>query len=436
MKFRKLELGIGIACLVAGLGFIIADFIQNHKPSQEESIEDRVVPLAPQKFDFDEVRKGWTLHAVSKPTFLTTEIVVKKTEKISQILKMYGVSREDIASITKALRPFYASTDVKRGQRFFLQRKKKADSHELQLEKVIFITPPGIKYSLLPVDQKFQLEKAPDILPKKTQYVKGTIQDSLYIDGLKRGLSQHNINKLTQLYSFSTDLQRNLHRGDTFEVMIEKTYDLETGFVDPGSIVYSVLNLRTGPKRIYRYALSKDKIEYMNEKGEGVRKALLQTPVKGARLSSRFGARRHPVLGYTRMHRGIDFAAHTGTPILAAGDGRIKKLGWLGSYGNYILVMHTPHYSTAYAHMSRYAKGLKQGATIKQGQIIGYVGMTGCASGPHLHYEVHYKGRQVNPHNLKLPSQTILKGAQLNAYFMYMNSLNGQIAQIKRNNPL
>ena len=436
MKFRKIELGVGIACLVAGLGFIIADFLQNRKPSADEVVEDRVVSIPHQKFDFDEVRKGWTLHTFSKPTFLTTEIVIKKTERLSQVLKNHGVSTGDSASIIKALRPFYTSGDVRRGQRLFLQRKKNNGSPELKLEKILFITPPGIKYSLVPVNQKFQLEKAPDILPKKTQYIKGMIQDSLYIDGLKRGLSQHNINKLTKLYSFSTDLQRNLHRGDTFEVMIEKTYDPETGFVDPGSIVYSVLNLRTGPKRIYRYTIAKDKIEYINEKGEGVRKALLQTPVKGARISSPFSIRRHPILGYTKAHRGVDFAAHTGTPILAAGDGKIKKLGWLGSYGNYILVMHTPHYSTAYAHMSRYAKGLKNGTSIKQGQVIGYVGTTGRSTGPHLHYEVHYKGRQVNPHNLKLPSQTILKGAQLNAFLVYTNSLNGQIAQLKRNSPL
>ncbi len=238
---------------------------------------------------------------------------------------------------------------------------------------------------------------------------------------------------MTKLFSYSVDLQRNLRRGDIFEVMVEKTYDPETGFIDPGSILFAVLNLRTGPKTIYRYAVQKDRVEYLNEKGEGIRKALLQTPIRGARISSGFGKRRHPIQGYTKMHRGVDFAAHTGTPIMSAGDGKIKKLGYLGSYGNYILVAHNSLYATAYAHLSRYSKGLRPGAKVKQGQVIGYVGTTGRSTGPHLHYEVHYKGSQVNPHNIKMPSQTNLKGASLAAYMTYIKTISAQLQLLRRN---
>lgn len=433
MKFRRTELIIGLSCLLIGLFLIIYDFLQNEgsaevqRPKISLKAEDKKFNFK----DFQEKMNGAGAKT-SKPQVFITEIIVKQNENFISFLKRHGLSSMESLSILNAIKGYYKSSTLKRGQRFFLKRLKTEGDSTLKLQKVIFLVPPGKKFSILRKPKgDFYLEKAPDILPKKTQFVRGSIQDSLYIDALKRGLSRSTINKLTKIFSYSVDLQRSLHQGDKFEVLVEKTYDQETGFVDPGSVVYAALYLRGGPQKIYRYSIKSDEIDYFDEKGAGVRKALLQTPVKGARLSSGFGKRNHPILGYTKTHKGIDFAAPQGTPILAAGDGLIRKLGWLGGYGNYILVGHNKDYSTAYAHLSAYAKGLKKGIHIKQGQVIGYVGRTGRATGAHLHYEVHYRNQQVNPHKIKMPSQKNLKGDQLRNFLAYKKSRDNEIAAFR-----
>jgi murein DD-endopeptidase MepM/ murein hydrolase activator NlpD len=268
-------------------------------------------------------------------------------------------------------------------------------------------------------------------LKKKSIYVHGTIKDSLYRDALKVGLSKYLINKIIKIYSFSIDFQRGVKTGETFEVMYEKTYDEETGYVDDGVVVYAALYIAGGPMKIYLYDAPKGQ-DYFNEKGEGVRKALLKTPVKGARISSGYGRRRHPILGFTRMHRGVDFAAARGSPILAAGDGIVKKYGRLGGYGNYILIQHNTEYSTAYAHMHKYAKGISRGKRVKQGQVIGYVGSTGRATAPHLHYEVHHRGKQVNPQKLKMVPHQVLKGQQLEKYIAARDEIEETMKLLKK----
>ena len=200
--------------------------------------------------------------------------------------------------------------------------------------------------------------------------------------------------------------------------------------MDPGSVVYAALTTKSGIERIYRYAPQENDVEYFDEKGQGIRKALLKTPIRGARISSRFGMRRHPIQGYNKMHRGIDFAAPRGTPVYAAGNGYIKKRGYLGSYGNYILLYHSPDYATAYAHLSRFAKNQKKGTRVKQGDIIGYVGTTGRSTAPHLHYEVHYRKKQVNPHKIKMPSQRNLSGAQKENFSAHVKLIHSQVRHL------
>ncbi len=433
MKFRRTELAIGLGCLLVGLFLIVYDFLQNEGASEFERPKI-ALKTDDKKFNFKDFQEkmGGSGAKTSKPEILITEIIVKQNENFISFLKRHGLSGLESMSILNAIKGYYKSSTLKRGQRFFLKRIKIEGDPTLKLQKVIFLVPPGKKFSILRKPKgDFYLEKAPDILPKKTQFVQGSIQDSLYIDALKRGLSRSAINKLSKIFSYSVDLQRSLRQGDKFEVLVEKTYDPETGFVDPGSIVYAALYLHSGPQKIYRYSMKPDEIDYFDEKGAGVRKALLQTPVKGGRLSSGFGNRNHPILGYTKTHKGIDFAAPQGTPILAAGDGEIRKLGWLGGYGNYILVGHNKDYSTAYAHMSSYAKGLRKGTHIKQGQVIGYVGRTGRATGPHLHYEVHYRNQQVNPHKIKMPSQKNLKGDQLRNFLLYKKGRDGEVSAFR-----
>lgn len=250
------------------------------------------------------------------------------------------------------------------------------------------------------------------------QLVRGdaVIESSLYVAGLRAGVPPAVMIQLIQIYSFDVDFQREIRKGDKLEVMFNNYYDDEGKLVRQGDVLYASLTLRGVRIPLFRYTPSSGKLDYFNPKGESVRKALMRTPIDGARLSSGFGRRRHPVLGYTRLHTGSDFAAPRGTPIYAAGDGTLTMRGWNGGYGRYIRIRHNSSYQTAYAHMSRLAPGFGVGSRVRQGQIIGFVGTSGRSTGNHLHYEVHYKDRPINPMRLKLPTGQKLKEKDLEEF--------------------
>lgn len=439
MKSRRIELFIGIACLLLGVALIGYDIYRNSLFGSPENVE---MPSLAVLYPKDaQVCKTMPVIAtptsenivVSKPSAFTRDLIVKKEENFIRFLEKNGVNKKIAQEIFDAIKKYYKNTTVKRGQRLYLFYSKVKDQTPLALQRVVFLTPPGKKFSLIksPETGSFVSEYPPFSLPNTLKYFKGTIQKSIYSDVLRVGMTEQNLNKIAKLLSYSLDLQRSIYPGDTFEVLIEKAYDEETGFVDTGSIVYIRLASKTQEHKMYRYSLKETELEYFDENGHGVRKALLQTPVKGARINSGFGHRKHPILGFTKLHKGIDFKACTGTPIMCAGDGFVKKMGYLGSYGNYILIQHSLTYSTAYAHLSRYAKTIRKGSHIKQGDIIGYVGATGRATGPHLHYEILYKNKQINPKDLKMPSQKHLQRKDLENFTFYRRALDKKIHGLK-----
>ena len=228
------------------------------------------------------------------------------------------------------------------------------------------------------------------------------------------------IMELIRVYSWDVDFQREIQRGDQFEVLYDRYVDGEAprsaNAVKVGNILYASLTLSGKELRLFRHRMADGRVDYFDPKGASVRKALLRTPIDGARLSSRYGKRRHPVLGYTKMHRGVDFAAPRGTPIMAAGNGVVEVAGRNGAYGKYVRIRHNGRYKTAYGHLTRYGRGVRKGKRVTQGQIIGYVGSTGRSTGPHLHYEVLAGKHRVNPLSIKLPTGTKLKGKQLVAF--------------------
>jgi murein DD-endopeptidase MepM/ murein hydrolase activator NlpD len=244
----------------------------------------------------------------------------------------------------------------------------------------------------------------------------GTIGSSLFVDGRDAGLPIGVLIELIRIYSFDVDFQREIQPGDRFEVMYEQFRDDDGKPVHNGEIAYARLTLSGTELPLYRYETTAGNLDWFNAKGESVRKALMRTPIDGARLSSGFGMRKHPILGYSRLHAGTDFAAPSGTPIYAAGSGTIQEIGVKGGYGKYIRLRHNSNYDTAYAHMKGYARGMTRGKRVNQGQIIGYVGTTGRSTGPHLHYEVHRDGAKINPLALKLPSGEKLKGKELDRF--------------------
>ncbi len=254
-------------------------------------------------------------------------------------------------------------------------------------------------------NQKIILTK----LKKSTIYNENIILESLYKSASDKRIPPNIIIEFARIYGFQVDFQRDIRKQDGFQIMYEVFVDDNQNVIETGNILFANLKLSGENNSLYYFDKEGSKGHY-DKNGKSIKKALMKTPINGARLSSPFGMRKHPIDGFNKMHRGTDFAAPMGTPIMASGDGVIKKAGWCGGGGNCIVIRHNSTYQTIYAHMSKFAKGIRSGVRVKQGQTIGYVGSTGKSTGPHLHYEVVFNGKKINSQKLKLPSGKILKG--------------------------
>ena len=260
----------------------------------------------------------------------------------------------------------------------------------------------------------------------------GTIHTSLAAAADRAGVPPGVLAEMIRAFSYDVDFEREIHPGDTFTVLYDR---IEDEFGRPtrlGQMAYAEMVLDGRSIRLFRFAPKDGEPGYFTGDGENTRKPLLRTPIDGARLSSGFGMRLHPILGYTRMHQGIDFAAPSGTEIYAAGDGAVVQVGRVNGYGNYVEIKHNEQYTTAYAHLSAFARGLKEGDRVRQGEVIGYVGMTGSATGPHLHYEVHDHGAAVDPQSIKMPAMTRLAGADLKAFEAYRAVVENRLIDLRQ----
>ena len=259
-------------------------------------------------------------------------------------------------------------------------------------------------------NKEFVANKIEKVLYKKTTLAEGMINSSMYQAAEKEKIDPEVIVNFAGIFGFEIDFQRDIRRGDIFQIVYDKYVDDDGELQKNGDIIYAYMKNNGRAIALYRFVNQKGIPGYYRTNGKSIEKALMKTPINGARLSSTFGMRKHPILGYNKMHRGTDFAAPTGTPIVASGSGIIEQVGWNGAYGKYIRIKHNSKYKTAYAHLNGYARGIKKGAKVRQGQIIGYVGSTGRSTGPHLHYEVLVNGKRMNSQRLKLPSGRTLRG--------------------------
>jgi murein DD-endopeptidase MepM/ murein hydrolase activator NlpD len=260
----------------------------------------------------------------------------------------------------------------------------------------------------------------------------GTIHTSLSAAASRAGVPAGVLGEMVHAFSYDVDFQREIHPGDTFTVLYERVDDEFGRPTGTGYLAYAEMVLSGTSLRLYRFTPKGGEPGYYTESGESSRKPLLRTPIDGARISSGFGMRLHPILGYSRMHKGVDFAAPSGTAIYAAGDGVVVHVGRVNGYGNFIEVQHNGQYTTAYGHLSAYARGLHEGEKVRQGEVIGYVGMTGTATGPHLHYEVHYQGAQVDPLSIKMPVMTRLAGDDLKAFSARRATIERQLIALRQ----
>jgi murein DD-endopeptidase MepM/ murein hydrolase activator NlpD len=371
------------------------------------------------------------------PSPVTLSASVERGDTIARVLAKAQVPRADAFAAVEALRNIFSAKDLKPGQEIGLTFQP-GDTADAAPTFMGFWFEPAVDREISVMrgdDGKFRGSDSRRPLTKEVVRGVGTIDSSLYADARDAGVPAQVIVEAIRAFSFDVDFQREIQPSDTFEVAFER-YTTEGGqTARVGDLIYAHLKLASGNKdiKIYRYLPRDGVIDYFNANGESVRKALLRTPVDGARITSKFTtARMHPILGFTRAHKGVDFGVPMGTPIMAAGSGVVTEAGFNSGYGNYVRIRHNPTYSTMYAHMSRIGKGITRGARVSQGQTIGFVGMTGLATGPHLHYEVAINNVQVNPLGVKLISGQKLRGVDLATFERAKKTLEEKLSALPR----
>ena len=335
--------------------------------------------------------------------------VIKNNDTVEKILKKFKIKNEDIRNISAQLKQKKLA-NIYSGRKLSLIIKKLENGSNTIINLIYPITNTT-SIEIRKSKNNFLVNENILQLYKKEVVIKNIIENNLYSSAMKSGLEPNIIVEFARIFGFEVDFQRDIRRGDWFEILYEKFEDDNGKVRDTGKIIYASMFVNGDELNLYNFNYNNEE-EYYDIKGKSITKSLMKTPINGARLSSAFGMRKHPILGYNKMHRGTDFAAPSGTPIMASGSGTITRARWCGGGGNCVKIKHNSTYETIYAHMKTFAKGVKEGRKVKQGQIIGYVGSTGLSTGPHLHYEVLVNGKKVNSQKLKLPSGKILKGEE------------------------
>lgn len=357
---------------------------------------------------------------------------IKRNQTITQQLESLGIKHEDAAMAVAELNNVYSIDSIAVGQRIKVNfeimdtegKEINFSSMELKISNSQRIQVAKLENDIF-FSHVFESKLQPKLI-----YIQATVGATLFAAAMNAGLSHEMFNELVKAYSYDVDFQRDVVKGNKMEVIYEAIYDDEGKLISNGDILYTSLTIDRGKFTIYRYTTPDGKTDYYNDDGDSVQKSLLRTPVNGARISSGYGSRRHPILGFTKMHKGIDFAAPTGTPVYAAGGGVLVEMRRKGSYGKYIKIFHNAKYSTAYAHLNSFASRLSRGAKVSQGQVVGYVGSTGRSTGSHLHYEVIESGAQVDPLAIKSGTGKKLMNNEREAFSKYRDYLRGKVASM------
>ena len=344
-----------------------------------------------------------------EPKYKKIKHKIKSGETFDKILESYSIEKSEIIKIKNSLNKKVNLNKLNTKQiiQFSLDKtnnKIEEFTYQISNTQKIYLKR-NIK------EDTFNKEIVSIKLEKKIVYKENLIIQSLYKAATDQRIPANTIIEFAGIYGFQVDFQRDIRKNDKFQIMYEIFLNEKNEIIETGEILYANLKLSGLDNDLYFFD-NKGSEGHYDKNGKSVKKALMKTPINGARLSSPFGMRKHPIDGYNKMHKGTDFAAPMGTPIMASGDGVVKKAGWCGGGGNCVKIKHNSTYQTVYAHMSKFARGIKPGVRVKQGQTIGYVGSTGKSTGPHLHYEVIVNGKKVNSQKLKLPSGKILKGKE------------------------
>ena len=356
------------------------------------------------------------------------EYVIKNNDTVEKILKKYKIRDEDIKNISLKLKEKKLA-NIYSGRKLLIILKKLEDGSKTIVN---FLYPINNTTSIevRKIHENFTVKENILQLYKKEVVVKNIITNNLYSSAVSVGVEPNIIVEFARIFGFEVDFQRDIRKGDWFEILYEKFEDDNNKVRDTGKIIYASMYVNGEEINLYNFKY-KNEEDYYDIKGKSITKSLMKTPINGARLSSSFGMRKHPILGYNKMHRGTDFAAPSGTPIMASGSGTVTRARWCEGGGNCVKIKHNSTYETIYAHMKAFAKGIKEGKKVKQGQIIGYVGSTGLSTGPHLHYEVLVNGKKVNSQKLKLPSGKTLKNEERKEFELDRIKIDLKLAELR-----
>ena len=419
-KFNPLFV-LSFIIIFSGLFFISSNLVNKKNKENENNFKEIT-----QTNDFSKFTDFLT--SKIKSPYEEISYVIEKNDTIEKILKKFNIKNEDIKIISVKLKQKKLA-NIYSGRKLSLVIKKLGDGSN-SIINLVYPVNNTTSVEVRKVQNNFEVKENILQLYKKEIVVKNIITNNLYSSAMEVGIEPNIIVEFARVFGFEVDFQRDIRKGDWFEILYEKFEDDNNKVRDTGKIIYASMYVNGEEINLYNFKYNNEE-EFYDIKGKSITKSLMKTPINGARLSSSFGMRKHPILGYNKMHRGTDFAAPSGTPIMASGSGTVTRARWCGGGGNCVKIKHNSTYETIYAHMKAFAKGIKEGKKVKQGQIIGYVGSTGLSTGPHLHYEVIVNGKKVNSQKLKLPSGKILKGEERKQFELDRIKIDLKLAKLR-----
>ena len=387
--------------------------------SKDQELENNLITV--KDFLFNQFNSGAT----------KVELKVRNRDSIQRILYDQKISPSDVNNVLNALRREYNVGTLRNDQKVYLIVKREKNGNFVSRLTVNIDNITSV-HVFLNKDNVYETKRVTKILTKKNHLIETTIDRGIYRTAKQSGIENSIVAQFARLYGFEVDFQRDLKKNDKIKIFYERYLDDDGVSQRTGNIIYSEITNVEKNIILYRYEYPNGTIAYFTPEGKSIEKSLMRTPINGAKLSSRYGFRIHPILGYNQMHQGTDFAAPIGTPVMASGAGTVEYSGWKGGYGKFISIRHSPVYQTNYAHLQDYAKGIRRGAKVQQGQVIGYLGSTGSSTGPHLHYEVVVNGRKENSQTLKLPSAAPLEGNNKNFFEIQKRNIDNLILEASK----
>ena len=387
--------------------------------SKDQELENNLITV--KDFLFNQFNSGAT----------KVELKARNGDSIQRILYDQKISPAEVNNVLNALRREYNVGTLRNDQKVYLVVKREKNGNFVS-RLTVNIDNITTVHVFLNKDNVYETKRVTKILTKKNHLVETTIDRGIYRTAKQSGIENSVVAQFARLYGFEVDFQRDLKKNDKIKIFYERYLDDDGVSQRTGNIIYSEISNVEKNIILYRYEYPNGAIAYFTPEGKSIEKSLMRTPINGAKLSSRYGFRIHPIIGYNQMHQGTDFAAPIGTPVMASGAGTVEYSGWKGGYGKFISIRHSPVYQTNYAHLQDYAKGMRRGTKVQQGQVIGYLGSTGSSTGPHLHYEVVVNGRKENSQTLKLPSAAPLEGNNKNFFEIQKRNIDNLILEASK----